>query len=81
MRAVIFVSIAFLFCCALCVPSIEELKSYTFEQYKNEFKKSYSTKEEENMRRKIFEQRVKKILRHNGKKNETFFLFYTLKKN
>jgi len=65
--------ISLLICNVLCKTTWDKLsKNYTFEQYKREFFKKYSSQEEENLRRALFERRLAKILLHNADTTKTW---------
>lgn len=73
MKAVLFIVISLFICNVLAKTTWDQLsEKYTFEQYKVEFGKRYSTQQEENMRRDIFQNRLGKILAHNSDNTKTW---------
>ena len=59
----------------LCWPALSErdLRGYTFETYKTEFHKSYSTQAEHQRRQSIFEARLDQILKHNNNPEDSSY--------
>jgi cathepsin L len=74
MKTILLVLFVSLFICnALCKTTWDKLsKNYTFEHYKREFGKHYASKEEENLRRIVFNIRLSKILFHNADTTKTW---------
>jgi len=50
----------------------DKLENYSFEQYKREFGKVYSSPKEEQKRKDLFEKKLLKIKRHNADKTKTW---------